>query len=107
LARLTEISADIPNTQFVVYVSTAAVHSPEIAAALPTYSLSKKAGLLLIQKLSDEVDPNEMQIVSFHPGTILSETSRNAGLTEDSLPFDDSKSRYFRNPLSQGVIVSH
>ncbi|KAF7953523.1 uncharacterized protein EAE97_000922 [Botrytis byssoidea] len=72
-----------------VYVSTAAVHSKSIAAALPTYSLSKTAGHHLLQKIAGEVDQKELQIISFHPGQILSETSRSAGFDETSCAWDD------------------
>lgn len=79
------------NIQYLVYVSTAAIHSKSIAASLPTYSLSKMSGHLVLQKIAGEVDQKKLQIVNFHPGMILSETSRNAGLDETSLPWDESK----------------
>lgn len=46
-----------------------------------------------MQKLAEEVDRDRLQIVSFHPGQILSETARSAGLDENSLPFDDGMFR--------------
>ncbi|RSL61510.1 hypothetical protein CEP51_013618 [Fusarium floridanum] len=73
----------------IVYVSTAAIHLPSITATLPSYSLSKMSGHLLVQKIAEEVDREKLQIVSFHPGQILSETARSAGLDENSFPFDD------------------
>ncbi|KAL5611273.1 hypothetical protein FOBRF1_007390 [Fusarium oxysporum] len=73
----------------IVYVSTAAIHSPAIAAALPDYSLSKMSGHLLIQSIAEDVDREKLQIVTFHPGQILSDTARAAGLDESSAPFDD------------------
>lgn len=75
--------------KYLVYISTAAIHSKSIAAALPTYSLSKTSGHLLLQKIASEIDRKKLQIVSFHPGQILSETSRNAGLDETTLSWDD------------------
>ncbi|KAM0470488.1 hypothetical protein ACHAP7_009552 [Fusarium lateritium] len=75
--------------KYIVYVSTAAIHSLAIAAALPSYSLSKTAGHFLLQSIAEEVDREKLQIVSFHPGQILSETARSAGLTESSAPFDN------------------
>lgn len=63
-----------------VYVSTAAIHSPAIAAALPDYSLSKISGHLLLQSITENVGREKLQIVSFHPGQILSEKARSAGL---------------------------
>lgn len=70
-------------------MSTAAIHLPAIAAALPDYSLSKMSGHLLVQKIAEEVDREKLQIVTFHPGQILSEKARSAGLDENSFPFDD------------------
>ncbi|KAI8672993.1 hypothetical protein NCS56_00763800 [Fusarium sp. Ph1] len=77
------------NKKYIVYVSTAAIHSRPMAAALPGYSLSKMSGHLLLQKIAEEVDRESLQIVSFHPGQILSETARSAGLDESSYSFDD------------------
>lgn len=74
-----------------MYVSTAAIHSRSIAAALPDYSLSKTFGHFLVQKIAEEVHREKLQIVSFHPGQILSETARSAGLDENSYPFDDGE----------------
>ncbi|KAH7126072.1 hypothetical protein EDB81DRAFT_846732 [Dactylonectria macrodidyma] len=45
------------------------------------------------KKIAEEVDRKKLQIVSFHPGQILSETARSAGLDENSAPFDDGASR--------------
>lgn len=74
-----------------VYVSTAAIHSKPVAAALPGYTLSKASGHLAMQKIAAEVDANKMQIVTFHPGAILSESAKNAGMNENSYPWDDGK----------------
>ena len=38
-----------------------------------------------------DTDPNDMQIVSFHPGSVLSESARNLGLDETSLDWDDGE----------------
>ncbi|KAL5601533.1 hypothetical protein FOBRF1_009066 [Fusarium oxysporum] len=73
----------------IIYVSTAAIHCPAIAAAVPDYSLSKTSGHLLIQSIAENVDREKLQIVTFHPGQILSDTARAAGLDESSAPFDD------------------
>ncbi|KAJ4157674.1 hypothetical protein NW754_009322 [Fusarium falciforme] len=47
------------------------------------------SGHLLVQKIAEEVDREKLQIVTFHPGQILSEKARSAGLDENSFPFDD------------------
>jgi hypothetical protein len=78
-------------TKFLVYLASAVIHSRAMESALPSYTLTKKAGQILIQTLADAADPKKLQIISYHPGSILSETARNAGMTEDSIHFDDSK----------------
>ncbi|KAH9218367.1 hypothetical protein DL95DRAFT_489416 [Leptodontidium sp. 2 PMI_412] len=75
--------------KYVVYVSTAAIHSKSVAAVLPTYALTKASGHLVMQKIAGEVDPKKFQMINFHPGTILSEASRSAGLDENSQHWDD------------------
>jgi hypothetical protein len=47
------------------------------------------SGHLLIQSIAESVDRQKLQIVTFHPGQILSDTARAAGLDESSAPFDD------------------
>jgi len=46
-------------------------------------------GTLAIQYVAQEVDPNDMQVVSFHPGVIYTEAWSNMGVLEDFIPFDD------------------
>lgn len=53
----------------------------------------KTSGHLLLQKIAVGIDREILQIVSFHPGQILSETARSAGLDENSAPFDDCTSQ--------------
>jgi NAD(P)-dependent dehydrogenase (short-subunit alcohol dehydrogenase family) len=73
-----------------INVSTAAIHNFK-TAPLPNYSLAKNAQTLLLQLVADETSPEEMQIVSFHPGAILSEAAEKYGLTKDSLAWDNGK----------------
>ncbi|PVH74736.1 NAD(P)-binding protein [Cadophora sp. DSE1049] len=81
---------DIRNRiKFIVYVSTAAIHSKSVAAALPGYTLSKASGHLAMQKIAGEVDANKLQIITFHPGAILSESAQNAGMDRNSYPWDE------------------
>ncbi|KAM6505544.1 hypothetical protein FSOLCH5_013720 [Fusarium solani] len=77
--------------KFLVYLASAVIHSRAMESALPSYTLTKKAGQILIQTLADAADPKKLQIISYHPGSILSETARDAGMTEDSIHFDDIK----------------
>lgn len=50
----------------------------------PTYGLTKNAATLLMQQIAKDTDPKNMQVVSFHPGGVLSESSRKLGVSEDS-----------------------
>ncbi|KAM0547576.1 hypothetical protein ACHAPJ_010320 [Fusarium lateritium] len=41
------------------------------------------------RKLADESNPQQTQIISFHPGAILTAQTREKGMTEDSMNWDD------------------
>ncbi|KAM0327573.1 hypothetical protein ACHAQA_005865 [Verticillium albo-atrum] len=74
-----------------VYITSAIVHSRALEKALPSYVLTKKAGHLLIQTIARAADPKKLQVITYHPGAILSEAAVNAGMTKDTIPFDDIK----------------
>ena len=42
-------------------------------AVRPAYTLSKMAGTLLFQVIAQNVPPEEVQIVNFHPGLIIND----------------------------------
>jgi hypothetical protein len=52
--------------------------------------LTKNSGTLLLQQLASEKNPSDLQIISFHPGAILSPAAKEQGLDETSLNWDDS-----------------
>ncbi|EHK18888.1 uncharacterized protein TRIVIDRAFT_216651 [Trichoderma virens Gv29-8] len=52
--------------------------------------MTKNSGVLLLQQLARDTPASKMQIVSFHPGAILSPGAKHAGLNEQSLNWDDS-----------------
>lgn len=57
---------------------------------MQSYSLTKNAGTLYMQQVARAISVKEMQVVSFHPGSILSEAVRNGGYDENSgIPWDD------------------
>lgn len=61
-----------------------------MAPERPTYGLTKNAGTTLIQQIAKDTDVNDMQIVSFHPGGVLTDMARAAGASEEmGIPFDD------------------
>ncbi|AEO57309.1 hypothetical protein MYCTH_2303310 [Thermothelomyces thermophilus ATCC 42464] len=76
--------------KFLINVSTSCIHNCTTeGSGIPTYALSKNAGTLLMQLIADDTDPEHMQVVSFHPGSILSDTVRSAGFDETSKDWDD------------------
>ncbi|KAM5341356.1 hypothetical protein ACJ41O_014387 [Fusarium nematophilum] len=73
-----------------VNVSTQVIHNLHQALIYPSYSVSKSAGTMLLQNLALNVDPSKFQVVSFHPGVAFTEAAANSGMTEQSLPWDDT-----------------
>lgn len=58
----------------------------------PTYGLTKNSGTLLLQQIAKDISPSDMQIVSFHPGGVLSDSSRKLGAAEDmGIRFDNGE----------------
>ena len=45
----------------------------------PSYGLTKNSGTLLLQQIAKDVRLDDMQIVSYHPGGILTDSVREAG----------------------------
>ncbi|SPQ26318.1 588c37c8-167c-4bd2-9407-c1eed63c842f [Thermothielavioides terrestris] len=77
---------------YLINLSTVAIHLYEVEAkAIPTYALTKSAGTLLVQLIANDTDPSDLQVISFNPGSILSESARNVGFDETSFPWDDEK----------------
>jgi NAD(P)-dependent dehydrogenase (short-subunit alcohol dehydrogenase family) len=62
----------------------------------PTYGLTKNASTLLLQQIAKDTKPNDMQVVSFHPGGVLTESAKRVGGEElKKLIFDDGKSKSY------------
>ncbi len=57
------------------------------------YAASKIGFANLVQNLADELPADNAQIVSIHPGAVLSETVRAKGYDENTLPWDDGTLR--------------
>ncbi|RFU30427.1 hypothetical protein B7463_g5894, partial [Scytalidium lignicola] len=72
-----ELGADEVWSQFdfIVNVATQAIHmsAHPVIAVRPAYTLTKMAGALLFQVIAQNTPPQKMQVVSFHPGLILTE----------------------------------
>lgn len=78
--------------KYIVNISTSAIHDFAAASYAPSYSLTKNSAALLLQLLARERPAPEMQIVSVHPGAILTPGAENLGADESTLDWDDSKS---------------
>jgi NAD(P)-dependent dehydrogenase (short-subunit alcohol dehydrogenase family) len=74
-----------------VNISTKAIHNFDVAAGIPNYSASKSAGTILIQQIAKSVSPDDLQIVSFHPGSIFTGAAEKAGYTRTTLNWDDGR----------------
>lgn len=60
-----------------------------MAPERPTYGLTKNVSTLLLQQIAKDTRVEDMQIVSFHPGGVLTDMARKAGYDENSgIPFD-------------------
>jgi NAD(P)-dependent dehydrogenase (short-subunit alcohol dehydrogenase family) len=76
--------------KYLVNVSSSAIHNFTIdAVVMPAYGLTKNAGTLLVQQIAKDVSPDDMQIVSFHPGGVLTELAKANGVQEELYDWDD------------------
>ncbi|KAK5991400.1 hypothetical protein PT974_09681 [Cladobotryum mycophilum] len=75
--------------KYLINVSTSAIHDWQAGSYIPAYGLTKNSGTLLFQQLARETPVAEMQIVSLHPGAVLSPGAREAGFDETSIAWDD------------------
>ncbi|OKO89582.1 hypothetical protein PENSUB_13648 [Penicillium subrubescens] len=65
------------------------MHNPNFASTNLNYGASKNAAALLLKLMARNVSVDEIHILSFHPGAVLTETARAYGYDENSLPWDD------------------
>ncbi|KAF5252332.1 hypothetical protein FANTH_2632 [Fusarium anthophilum] len=77
--------------QFLVNISTCAAYMwSTMGPDRPTYGLTKSASTLLLQQIAQDTKSTDMQIVSFHPGGVLTDsTKRVGGDNLKGLVFDD------------------
>ncbi|PNP82873.1 hypothetical protein FNYG_03750 [Fusarium nygamai] len=78
-------------TKFLVNISTCAAYMwSTMGPDRPTYGLTKNASTLLLQQIAQDTKPTDMQIVSFHPGGILTDSAKRVGGDNlKGLVFDD------------------
>ncbi|KAK1752793.1 NAD(P)-binding protein [Echria macrotheca] len=78
----------------IINISTQAIHQCHkehvpIVAERPEYSMTKLAGTMVMQYVALDADPDEVQILSYHPGSTYSEAWSSIGVPEEFMPFDD------------------
>jgi NAD(P)-dependent dehydrogenase (short-subunit alcohol dehydrogenase family) len=95
---LTRLSSEIyliinssKHQQYLVYVSSVSVHDFTIGDEYLGYGLTKHSAQLGLQLMAQQNPPEKMQIVSYHPGAIFTESAIKQGWTEDSIPWDHGK----------------
>ncbi|KAJ4857272.1 short chain dehydrogenase domain-containing protein [Trichoderma breve] len=80
---------NVDKKRYLVNVATSAIHEWEAGVNTKAYALTKNSGVLLLQQVARDTPISKMQIVSFHPGAILSPGAKSAGATERTLDWDD------------------
>ncbi|KAH7487166.1 hypothetical protein FOMA001_g5080 [Fusarium oxysporum f. sp. matthiolae] len=78
-------------SQFLVNISSCAAYMwSTMGPDRPTYGLTKNASTLLLQQIAQDTRPTDMQIVSFHPGGVLTDSAKRVGGDNlKGLVFDD------------------
>jgi NAD(P)-dependent dehydrogenase (short-subunit alcohol dehydrogenase family) len=78
--------------QFIVNVTTVNIHATNnpVVATFPAYTLTKLAGTVFFQYLSQETPADKIQVVSFHPGVIPNDVWKAMGIGAEHC--DDGKS---------------
>ncbi|KAL6900070.1 hypothetical protein GGI43DRAFT_406229 [Trichoderma evansii] len=72
-----------------INISTLAIHDVTAAKNYPGYCTTKNAGTLTVQMVAQGVLPDDMQVLSFHPGVIYTASVANAGVPKDAFAWDD------------------
>ncbi|KAK4159413.1 NAD(P)-binding protein [Cladorrhinum sp. PSN259] len=76
--------------KYLVNVSSSGAHNFKTESRhIPTYGLTKNSGTLVLQQIARDTDPAEMQIVSYHPGAVLTDLARENGMDEATFDWDD------------------
>ena len=87
---------DRSTVQYLVNVSTMSIHATThpIVSARPAYTLSKMAGTLLFQIIAQDIPPEKMQVISFHPGLIWNDQWKSMGLSSEQLDTGESPTQW-------------
>jgi NAD(P)-dependent dehydrogenase (short-subunit alcohol dehydrogenase family) len=74
-----------------LFISSVAAHMYP-ASHLAVYGTSKIAATHLFGHMADQFAPEKVQIISFHPGAVLTEPARQDGYNENTIPWDNGTS---------------
>jgi NAD(P)-dependent dehydrogenase (short-subunit alcohol dehydrogenase family) len=85
----------LTDPQAIVHLSSAAIHENKLTGGQPSYGASKSAGTMLLQRIAKDVPPEELQIVSYHPGGVFTELGEQAGFKRDDPRWDEGMSAVF------------
>lgn len=75
--------------QALVNLSSLAIHNIQLTGNQPSYGASKSAGTMLLQRIAKDVPPEDLQIVSFHPGGVFTELAEQVGMSRDDPRWDE------------------
>lgn len=78
--------------QVIINVATAGVWDYISCGPVPIYSLTKNGGTMLLQQIAKDVDPEKLRIVSYHPGLIKTDATKNLFPLGYVVPWDTRKS---------------
>ncbi|KAL1889092.1 hypothetical protein Sste5346_009157 [Sporothrix stenoceras] len=73
-----------------INVTTGAIHmlNNPLVASRPSYPLTKASATYAVSQIADAYKPEQLQVMSYHPGMLYGEGWKAFGITEDMLPFD-------------------
>ncbi|KAM0265321.1 hypothetical protein ACHAQJ_000161 [Trichoderma viride] len=72
-----------------INISTMAIHDFEAVKMFPNYCASKNAGTLVVQQVAQGVAPDDMQVLSFHPGAIYTDAVKSSGIPKEFYEWDN------------------
>lgn len=87
--------ARLTDPQALVHLSSLAIHDTQLTGNQPSYGASKSAGTMLLQRIAKDVPPEELQVVSYHPGGVFTELAEQAGFSRDDPRLDEGMSAFF------------
>ncbi|CAK7235113.1 hypothetical protein SBRCBS47491_009180 [Sporothrix bragantina] len=73
-----------------INVTTGAMHMLDnpLVSSRPSYPLTKASATFAVSQIADAYKPEQLQVLSYHPGMLYGEGWKAFGITEDMLPFD-------------------